>query len=150
MINDMRDLLGMKVDVNFIDHYSSLPRQQWAVRLIDIVDRSDSAHAQGRIGPDIAWHNAYYNRSSQPFLWNEESIRSQRVGVIDGSFAAAYLRQRFGSDVIIVTRPTIDGLIDAIENDEIDYILGDLSSLESTLRGNELFRGVLKVAGSPL
>lgn len=54
MINDMRDLLGMKVDVNFIDHYSSLPRQQWAVRLIDIVDRSDSAHAQGRIGPDIA------------------------------------------------------------------------------------------------
>ncbi|MFP2486328.1 HD domain-containing phosphohydrolase [Enterobacter ludwigii] len=147
MINDMRDLLGMKVDVNFIDHYSSLPRQQWAVRLIDIVDRSDSAHAQGRIGPDIAWHNAYYNRSSQPFLWNEESIRSQRVGVIDGSFAAAYLRQRFGSDVIIVTRPTIDGLIDAIENDEIDYILGDLSSLESTLRGNELFRGVLKVAG---
>ena len=46
-----------------------------------------------------------------------------------------------------MTRPTIDGLIDAIENDEIDYILGDLSSLESTLRGNELFRGVLKVAG---
>lgn len=52
--------------------------------MIDIVDRSDSAHAQGRIGPDIAWHNAYYNRSSQPFLWNEESIRSQRVGVLDG------------------------------------------------------------------
>lgn len=46
-----------------------------------------------------------------------------------------------------MTQHSLNGLIDAIENNKIDYILGDLSSLESTLRGNELFRGVLKVAG---
>lgn len=147
MINDMRDLLGMKVDVNFVDNYSNLSRQQWPIRLVDIADRYNEEHTEGRIGPDIAWHNVYYNRIDKPFLWDEESIRSQRVGVLDGSFAANYLRQHFGSDVIIVPHRSIDGLIDAMEDNKIDYILGDLSSLESTLRGNELFRGVLKVAG---
>jgi len=46
-----------------------------------------------------------------------------------------------------VTVASIDRLIDAIEDHQVDYILGDLSSLETSLRGNELFRGVLKVAG---
>lgn len=148
MINNMRDLLGIRVDVNFIDNYASiLPQQHWPVRLVNIAERNDTTHADGRIGPDIAWHNVYYNRIGKPFLWDEENIRSQRVGVLDGSFSAAYLQQRFGNDVIIVTRHSIEGLIDAIENNKIDFILGDLSSLESTLRGNELFRGVLKVAG---
>lgn len=147
MINDMRDLLGMQVDVNYVDHYTRLSRERWPIRLIDIVDRSDVEHSEGRIGPDVAWHNVYYTLRDKPFLWNEESIRSERIGVLEGSFSATYLRQRFGSDAIIVNRATIDGLIDAIENNKIDYILGDLSSLESSLRGNELFRGVLKVAG---
>lgn len=148
MVNDMRDLLGMRVNVSFVDNYAAmLPTRHWPVRLVDIVERSDAAHADGRIGPDIAWHNVYYNRIGKPFLWDEESIRSQRVGVLEGSFSATYLQRRFGNDVIIVTRPSVEGLINAIEDNKIDFILGDLSSLESTLRGNELFRGVLKVAG---
>ena len=148
LINDMRDLLGLKVDVTFIDNYASnLPREAWPVRLVDIAERDDAEHARGRIGPDIVWHNVYYNAIGRPFLWDEESIRSQRVGVLEGSFAATYLPQRFGSDAIVVTRRSIDELIDAIEDNKIDFILGDLSSLETTLRGNELFRGVLKVAG---
>ncbi|WP_324722668.1 HD domain-containing phosphohydrolase [Lelliottia sp. JS-SCA-14] len=148
MIKDMRDLLGMEVDVHFIDHYADALRQQrWPVRLVNVAETTDPEHAAGRIGPDVAWHNVYYNRIKQPFLWDEESIRSQRVGVLEGSFAARYLQNRFGSDVVIVTRHSVNGLIDAMENNKVDFILGDLSSLESTLRGNELFRGVLKVAG---
>jgi HD-GYP domain-containing protein (c-di-GMP phosphodiesterase class II)/ABC-type amino acid transport substrate-binding protein len=148
MIHDMRDLLGMEVDVHFVDNYAEeLAQQRWPVRLVDVAEKTDLDHAAGRIGPDVAWHNVYYNRIKQPFLWDEESIRSQRVGVLAGSFSARYLQERFGSDVVIVTRHSVNGLIDAIENNKIDYILGDLSSLESTLRGNELFRGVLKVAG---
>ena len=148
MINDMRELLGMNVDVHFIDNYAdTLEKQRWPIRLVDVAERTNTAHATGRIGPDIAWHNVYYNRIKQPFLWDEESIRSQRVGVLEGSFSARYLQERFGNDVVIVTRHSINALIDAIESNKIDYILGDLSSLESTLRGNELFRGVLKVAG---
>lgn len=148
MINDMRELLGMEVDVHFIDNYAeTLKKQRWPVRLVDVAESSNTEHAAGRIGPDIAWHNVYYNRIKQPFLWDEESIRSQRVGVLEGSFSARYLQERFGNDVVIVTQHSLNGLIDAIENNKIDYILGDLSSLESTLRGNELFRGVLKVAG---
>lgn len=148
MIHDMRELLGMEVDVHFVDNYAeALEQQRWPVRLVDVANTTDAGHAAGRIGPDVAWHNVYYNRIKQPFLWDEESIRSQRVGVLAGSFAARYLQDRFGSDVVIVTRHSVNGLIDAIENNTVDYILGDLSSLESRLRGNELFRGVLKVAG---
>lgn len=148
MIHDMRELLGMEVDVHFVDNYAeALEQQRWPVRLVDVANTTDTGHAAGRIGPDVAWHNVYYNRIKQPFLWDEESIRSQRVGVLSGSFAARYLQDRFGSDVVIVTRHSVNGLIDAIENNKVDYILGDLSSLESRLRGNELFRGVLKVAG---
>lgn len=148
MIHDMRELLGMEVDVHFVDNYAeALEQQRWPVRLVDVANTTDTGHAAGRIGPDVAWHNVYYNRIKQPFLWDEESIRSQRVGVLAGSFAARYLQDRFGSDVVIVTRHSVNGLIDAIENNKVDYILGDLSSLESRLRGNELFRGVLKVAG---
>jgi ABC-type amino acid transport substrate-binding protein len=148
MINDMRDLLGIPVEVHYVDRYfQALSTQHWPVRLVNIAERSDASRAAGRIGPEIAWHNAYYNRIEQPFLWDEETIRGQRVGVIAGSFSAQYLQNRFGNDVVIVARQRIKDLIDAIENNEIDFILGDLSSLESTLRGNELFRGVLKVAG---
>ncbi|HDS9359699.1 TPA: transporter substrate-binding domain-containing protein [Enterobacter chengduensis] len=148
LINDMRDLLGLTVDVHYVDNYTrALHREAWPVRLVDIAESTSTEHAAGRIGPDVAWHNAYYNRIGQPFLWDEESVRNQRVGVLEGSFSAAYLRQRFGNDAIVVTRRSVDALIDAIENNKIDYILGDLSSLESSLRGNELFRGVLKVAG---
>lgn len=148
MINDMRDLLGIPVEVHYVDRYlQALSTQHWPVRLVNIAERSDAEHAAGRIGPEIAWHNAYYNRIEQPFLWDEETIRGQRVGVITGSFSAQYLQDRFGNDVVIVAREGNKALIDAIENNEIDYILGDLSSLESTMRGNELFRGVLKVAG---
>ena len=148
MINDMRDLLGIGVDVQFVDYYAAaLLQQQWPVRLLNITERKGNETVQGQIGPAFPWHNAYYNLIGHPFLWNEESIRNQRIGVLTGSFAETYLQRRFGDDVAIVARASVDQLIDAIENKNIDYILGDLSSLESALRGNELFRGVLKVAG---
>ncbi|MDY1039112.1 HD domain-containing phosphohydrolase [Lelliottia sp. CFBP8978] len=148
MIHDMRELLGMEVDVHFIDNYTeALQKQRWPIRMVDVAENRDTGHAAGRIGPDAAWHNVYYNRINQPFLWDEESIRSQRVGVLAGSFSGQYLQARFGNDVVIVEQRGINELIDAIDNNKIDYILGDLSSLESRLRGNELFRGVLKVAG---
>lgn len=148
MINDMRELLGMKVDVQFIDDYATaLRNQQWPVRLLNITESKGDNLTQGQIGPTIPWHNAYYNLIGHPFLWDEESIRNQRIGVLTGSFAQTYLQRRFGEDVTIVNRASVDQLIAAIEDKEIDYILGDLSTLEAALRGNELFRGVLKVAG---
>lgn len=148
MINDMRELFNLPVTVNFIDNYAAtLPASQWPIRLVDIAERSNIAHADGRIGPDIAWHNVYYNHIGKPFLWDEERVRGQRVGVLEKSFSATYLQRRFGNDVIIVPQPDVEALIDAIEDNKIDFILGDLNSMESTLRGNELFRGVLKVAG---
>jgi ABC-type amino acid transport substrate-binding protein len=99
------------------------------------------------IGPVVSWHNVYYNRIGQPFIWDEDQIRHQRIGVIKGSFSQFYLQQRYASEITLVTFGTIEQLISGIEDDRVDYILGDLSSLESALRGNELFRGVLKVAG---
>jgi ABC-type amino acid transport substrate-binding protein len=147
MINDMRDLLGMRVDVQFVENYAAILQQQrWPVRLLNITERNGNT-PPGQIGPSLPWHNAYYNLIGHPFLWNEESIRNQRVGVLKGSFAETYLQRRFGDDVAIVSLASVDRLIDAIENKKIDFILGDLSTLESALRGNELFRGVLKVAG---
>ncbi|WP_090461596.1 HD domain-containing phosphohydrolase [Enterobacter sp. kpr-6] len=148
LINDLRELLQARIEVHYIDDYVEyLRRERWPVRLIDISTTDDDPHAQGNIGPKIAWHNLYYTRIGQPFLWDEEQIRHQRVGVLAGSFAYHYLRQRFDSEVTVVTVASIDRLIDAIEDHQVDYILGDLSSLETSLRGNELFRGVLKVAG---
>lgn len=148
LINDLRELLHAQVEVNYVDNYvDNLQRNQWPVRLIDITDVNDNSRAAGNIEPQMALHNVYYNRIGQPFLWDEEQIRHQRVGVLQGSFAEYYLKQRFDSDVILVPLPSIDRMIDAIEDQRIDYILGDLSSLETSLRGNELFRGVLKVAG---
>ncbi|WP_312946462.1 HD domain-containing phosphohydrolase [Superficieibacter sp.] len=148
MINDIRDLLHVEVDVQYVDNYVAQMREQkWPIRLVNVINTSDYSQSDGMIGPTVAWHNVYYNRIDQPFLWDEEQIRHQRVGVLRGSFAGLYLRQRFGNEIFVVSGSSIEELLDAIENHRIDYILGDLSSLELSLRGNELFRGVLKVAG---
>lgn len=148
LINDLRQLLQAQVKVHFIDnYYAALQRNHWPVRLIDIRDASLDPQRVQRVGPQSSWHNAYYNPIGQPFIWDESQIRHQRVGVIKGAFAQFYLQQHFGDDVTIVPFSQIDHMIGAIENNKIDFILGDLSTLETTLRGNELFRGVLKVAG---
>lgn len=148
LINDMRELLQARIEVHYIDNYAeSLRREQWPVRLIDITTTENDSSTAGEIGPKVAWHNVYYTRIGQPFLWDEDQIRHQRVGVLEGSFAQYYLRQRFDGDVTLVSVASIDRLIDAIDDRQVDYILGDISSLETSLRGNELFRGVLKVAG---
>lgn len=148
MINDMRDLLHVNIDVKYTEDYISHLRQEnWPVRLVNIVESRDESQAEGIIGPALSWHNAYYNRSEQPFLWDEEQVRYKRVGIIKGSFSALYLHQRFGDDVSIVPASSVEALVSAIEQRKIDFILGDLSSLEGSLRGNDLFRGVLKVAG---
>lgn len=148
MIADMRDLLHLNVDVKFTDNYVARLRQEnWPVRLVNIVESRDESQVEGRIGPALSWHNAYYNRAEQPFLWDEEQVRYKRVGVIRGSFSALYLHQRFGNDITLLSAASVEELITAIEQHKIDFILGDLSSLEGSLRGNDLFRGVLKVAG---
>ncbi|VFS66501.1 Uncharacterised protein [Kluyvera cryocrescens] len=69
---------------------------------------------------------------------------TSELGVIRGSFAAYYLRQRFGTDVTLIARASIDELLDAIDNNYIDYILGDLSSLEQALRGSGPFPRLAK------
>ncbi|WP_255252513.1 HD domain-containing phosphohydrolase [Enterobacter sp. CC120223-11] len=148
MISDMRDLLHLNVDVKYTDNYIARQRQEaWSVRMINLIENHDQPQMEGIIGPALSWHNAYYNRIEQPFLWDEEQVRFKRVGVIRGSFSALYLRQRFGNDITLVPATSIEDLVSAIEKHKIDYILGDLSSLEGSLRGNDLFRGVLKVAG---
>jgi HD-GYP domain-containing protein (c-di-GMP phosphodiesterase class II) len=148
MINDIRDLLHIDVDVHYVDNYFyELRNQNWPIKLIELVNTRDPAPPQGMIGPTVAWHNVYYNRIEQPFLWDEEQIRHQRIGVIKGSFSQFYLEQRYASDITLVPYANVDGLISGLENDKIDYLLADLSTMEIALRGNELFRGVLKVAG---
>lgn len=144
----MRDLLHVNIDVKYTEDYISHLRQEnWPVRLVNIVESRDESQAEGIIGPALSWHNAYYNRSEQPFLWDEEQVRYKRVGIIKGSFSALYLHQRFGDDVAIVPASSVEALVSAIEQRKIDFILGDLSSLEGSLRGNDLLHGVLKVAG---
>ncbi|MDX6040301.1 HD domain-containing phosphohydrolase [Scandinavium lactucae] len=148
MISDMRDLLPIQLDVKYTEDYVSHLRQDaWPMRMVNIVKSGDESQAEGIIGPALSWHNAYYNRIDDPFLWDEEQVRYKRVGVIRGSFSALYLHQRFGTDVTLLPAASIEELINAIEQHKIDFILGDLSSLEGSLRGNDLFRGVLKVAG---
>ncbi|WP_437891333.1 HD domain-containing phosphohydrolase [Phytobacter sp. V91] len=148
MINDMRELLHINVDVHYVDNYfAELRRQNWPVKLVEVVNARDPSPTEGMIGPTQAWNNVYYNRIEQPFLWDEEQILHQRIGVIQGSFSQFYLQQHYGNDIKLVSYPNVDGLIAGLENDQIDYILGDLSTMETSLRGNELFRGVLKVAG---
>jgi len=148
MISDMRDLLHLNIDLKFTDNYVSHLRQEaWPVRMVNVVESHDQSQMEGIIGPALSWHNAYYNRVEQPFLWDEEQVRFRRVGVIRGSFAALYLHQRFGNDITVLPAASIEDLVNAIDQHKIDFILGDLSSLEGSLRGNDLFRGVLKVAG---
>lgn len=148
MISDMRDLLHINVDVKYTDNYVARLREEaWLVRMVNIVESRDDSQVEGMIGPALSWHNAYYNRVEQPFLWDEDQVRYKRVGVISGSFSALYLQQRFGKDVSLFPATSIEDLVNAIEQHKIDFILGDLSSLEGSLRGNDLFRGVLKVAG---
>jgi ABC-type amino acid transport substrate-binding protein len=148
MINDMRDLLHINVEVHYVDNYIQAWREQnWPIKLVDVINTHDPSPPSGMIGPTVAWNNVYYNRIGQPFLWDEEQIRHQRIGVIKGSFSQFYLQQRYASDITLVTYASVDGLISGLENDKIDYMLGDLSTMETSLRGNELFRGVLKVAG---
>lgn len=148
MISDMRELLHINVEVRYTDNYVARMRMEnWPVRLVNILDNRNNLIPTGMISPALAWHNAYYNSYEEPFLWDEEQVRYKRVGVLRGSFAALYLRQRFGKDVSLFTSSSIEDLVNAIENHKIDFILGDLSSLEGSLRGNDLFRGVLKVAG---
>ncbi|MGP3593372.1 HD domain-containing phosphohydrolase [Vagococcus sp. WN89Y] len=148
LINDLRELLQADVKVHYIDnYYAELQRNHWPIRLIEIRDASLAAPRDEIIGPQSSWHNAYYNLIGQPFIWDESQIRHQRVGVIKGAFTQFYLQEHYGEDVTIVPFEHIDQMIGAIENNKIDFILGDLSTLETSLRGNELFRGVLKVAG---
>lgn len=148
LVNDLRDLLQAKVEVHYIDnYYAESQRSNWPVRLITIRDASLTTHRDEMIGPQVSWHNAYYNLIDQPFIWDEAQLRHQRVGVIKGAFTQFYLQEHYGDNVTIVPFRDIDQMIAAIENNKIDYILGDLSTLETLLRGNELFRGVLKVAG---
>lgn len=148
LINDLRELLQATVKVHYVDnYYEALQRNHWPVRLIEIRDASLAQQHDKMIGPQSSWHNAYYNLIGQPFIWDESQIRHQRVGVIKGAFTQFYLQEHYGEDVTIVPFTRIDQMIAAIENNKIDFILGDLSTLETSLRGNELFRGVLKVAG---
>jgi len=148
MVNDLRDLLNINVDVQFVGNYMiRMQNESWPIHLADIIDVRNGAQMEGLVGPLANWYNAYYNKMGQPFIVDEEQVRHQRVGVIRGSFAAYYLRQRFGTDVTLVSRTSIDELLDAIDNNKIDFILGDLASLEQALRGSDLFRGALKVAG---
>ncbi|MCS2168124.1 HD domain-containing phosphohydrolase [Scandinavium manionii] len=148
MIHDMRDLLHINVEVKFTDNYVARLRQEkWPVRMVNVVETRGDSLADGIIGPALSWHNAYYNRVEQPFLWDEEQVRYKRVGILRGSFSALYLHQRFGNDITLLPAASIEELVNAIEQHKIDFILGDLSSLEGSLRGNDLFRGVLKVAG---
>lgn len=148
LINDLRELLQVRVNVHFIDnYYAALQRNNWSIKLIDIRDAALTPQRDKMIGPQSSWHNAYYNLIGQPFIWDESQIRHHRVGVIKGAFTQFYLQEHYGDDVTIVPFNDIDQMIAAIENNKIDYILGDLSTLETSLRGNELFRGVLKVAG---
>ena len=148
MINNLRDLLGVNVDVQFVDNYlARMQNESWPIRLVRIIDSRQDENIDGLIGPLMSWHNAYYNKMEANFILDEEQVRYQRVGVIRGAFASYYLRQRFGTEITIVARSNINELLDAIDNNEIDFILGDLSSLEQALRGNDLFRDTLKVAG---
>lgn len=148
MIKDMQELLHIKVNVHYVDNYVARMREEnWPVRLVDILNDENPLHTSGIIGPLQSWHNAWYTRIDEPFIRDEEQIRFQRVGVLRNSYASLYLRQHFGNDITLVPVDSADQLFDAIDNHRVDYILGDLSSLELALRGNELFRGVLKVAG---
>ncbi|MFU0967239.1 HD domain-containing phosphohydrolase [Kluyvera ascorbata] len=148
LVNDLRELLNINVDVQFVDNYMiRMQNENWPIHLADIFDVRNGAQMEGLVGPLANWYNAYYNKVGQPFIVDEEQVRHQRIGVISGSFAASYLRQRFGTDVTLISRASIDELLDAIDSNAIDYILGDLSSLEQALRGSDLFRGALKVAG---
>ncbi len=123
----MRDLLHVNIDVKYTEDYISHLRQEnWPVRLVNIVESRDESQAEGIIGPALSWHNAYYNRSEQPFLWDEEQVRYKRVGIIKGSFSALYLHQRFGDDVAIMPASSVEALVSAIEQRKIDFILGDL------------------------
>lgn len=148
MINDLRDLLNINVNVQFVDSYMiRMQNEAWPIHLADIIDVRNGAQMEGLVGTLVNGHNAYYNKIGQPFILDEEQVRHQRVGVIRGSFAAYYLRQRFGTEVTLVSRASLDELLDSIDNNQIDFILGDLTSLEQALRGSDLFRGALKVAG---
>lgn len=148
MIEDLRELLNINVNVQFVDSYLiRMQNEEWPIHLADIIDVRNGAQMEGLVGTLVNGYNAYYNKIGQPFILDEEQVRHQRVGVIRGSFAAYYLRQRFGSEVNIVSRASIDELLDSIDNNQIDFILGDLTSLEQALRGSDLFRGALKVAG---
>ena len=148
LVNDLRDLLNINVDVQFVDNYMiRMKNEDWPIRLAEIFDVSNGTQMEGQVGPLVNWYNAYYNKATAPFILDEEQVRHQRVGVIRGSFAADYLRQRFGNDVTLIARASIDELLDTIDSNHIDYILGDLSSMEQALRGSDLFRGALKVAG---
>lgn len=148
MVDDLRELLNVNVDVQYVDNYLlRMKNEDWPLRLADIIDIRDGAQVEGLVGPLVNWYNAYYNKLGAPFMLDEEQVRHQRVGVIRGSFAAWYLRQRFGADVTLVARATLDELLDVIDNNQVDFILGDLNSLEQALRGSDLFRGTLKVAG---
>ncbi|KNC94833.1 HD domain-containing phosphohydrolase [Trabulsiella odontotermitis] len=148
MIKDMQELLHIKVNVHYVDNYvARMRKENWPVRLVDILSDQNPLHTSGIIGPLQSWHNAWYTRIDEPFIRDEEQIRFQRVGVLRDSYASLYLREHFGNDITLVPVDTVDQLFDAIDNHRVDYILGDLSSLELALRGNELFRGILKVAG---
>ncbi|MGK0736765.1 extracellular solute-binding protein (family 3) [Yokenella regensburgei] len=148
MIKDMRELLNMQVDVRYVDNYVQRMRtENWPVRLVDVLNDQNPQHVNGMIGPLLAWHNAWYNRIDAPFIRDEEQVRFQRIGVLRNSYAALYLRERFGNDITLVQASSVDDLLSAIDSHRVDFILGDLSTLELSLRGNELFRGVLKVAG---
>ncbi|MCS2161400.1 transporter substrate-binding domain-containing protein [Scandinavium sp. H11S7] len=148
MISDMRDLLHINVEVKYTDNYVARLRQdKWPVRMVNVVESRDDSPTDGMIGPALSWHNAYYNRVEQPFLWDEAQVRYKRVGILRGAFSALYLHQRFGNDITLLPAASIEELVSAIEQHKIDFILGDLSSLEGSLRGNDLFHGVLKVAG---
>ncbi|WP_249226285.1 HD domain-containing phosphohydrolase [Entomohabitans teleogrylli] len=148
LINDLRDLLHMKIDVHYIDNYTAALRNaHWPVRLINISSAGDKNALEDAISPAVPYHNVYYNAIGQSFLWDENRLRHHRVGVLQGSFSDIYLQENFAPDVEIISKPDLQALTSAVENRQVDYILGDLSSLETSLRGDEVFRDVLKVAG---
>ncbi len=148
IINDLRELTGVKINIHFIpDYLNQLRQNQWPIRLVNLNNNRSGLLDPGNITPMIRYRNVYYNQIGRRFLWEEERLRHRRVAVLRNSFSSLYLKEHFGGDVELVQRDTIDELLDTLKKQQADFILGDLSSIETSLRGDEVFRGVLKVAG---
>lgn len=87
MINDMRDLLHINVDVHYVDNYfPELRNQNWPIKLVELINARDPTPPQGMIGPTIAWHNVYYNRIGQLFCGTRSKFATSESASLKAAF----------------------------------------------------------------